>query len=163
MAINTESTHRRSASAASSVDEAGSDEGNSSGSVSTVSTANSTPFIGPQNHPGIPPLLHLASVGPVYGDPNQTAELGDDAFAWQLDEVEAQMRSLGVDINELHQIEADIMFAQYYYHYDPNDPPFPASNTIEDLFTKVSVLESFRFVVNRPLPCSFSTKTLTSI
>lgn len=125
MAIN---THRHSASAASSVDEAGSDEGNSSGSVSTVPTANSTPFIGPQNHPGIPPQFHL---GPLYGNPDQTTELGDDAFAWQLDEVETQMRLLGVDINELHQIEADIMFAQYYYHYDPDDGPFPASNTIE--------------------------------
>lgn len=129
MAFNTDSAHRRSASAASSVDEASSDEGNSSGSASTVPTANSTPFIGPQNHPGIPPQFHLASVHPVHG--NQTTEPGDDAFAWQLDEVETQMRLLGVDMNELHQLEVDLMFAQYYYHYDPNDPPFPASNTLE--------------------------------
>ena len=131
MAVNTESTHRRSGSAASSDDEAGSNEGSSGGSASTVPTVNSSPLMGPQNHPGIPPQFHLAPVNAVHGNPNQTADLDDDAFGWQLDEVETQMRLLGVDINELHQIECDIMFAQYYYHYDPNDPPFPPSNTVE--------------------------------
>jgi hypothetical protein len=28
-------------------------------------------------------------------------------------------------------MEADLMFAQYYYHFDPADGPFPPSNTIE--------------------------------
>ncbi|KAH0286440.1 hypothetical protein M436DRAFT_67964 [Aureobasidium namibiae CBS 147.97] len=160
MAINTEFTHRRSASAASSVNEAGSDGGSSSGSASTVATARSTPFIGPQNHPGLPPQFHPAPVDPVYGNLNarhdQTNRFEDTAFAFQLDQVETQIRLLdthgpysdvtlgseydadwseplpdGIDINELHAIEADIMFALYYNHYDPADGPFPASNTLE--------------------------------
>ena len=98
MAINTEFTHRRSASAASSVNEAGSDGGTSSGSASTVATARSTPFIGPQNHPGLPPQFHPAPIDPVYGNLNarhgQTTQLEGTAFAFQLDEVETQIRLL---------------------------------------------------------------------
>lgn len=32
-------------------------------------------------------------------------------------------------MNEIHAIEADMMFAEYYYHFDPADGPFPPSNT----------------------------------
>lgn len=100
MAGNTESSHRRTASAASSVDGAVSNDGTLSGPASTVPTARSTPFIGPQNHPGIPPQHHPATIGPnldnadVLGE--LTAQLEDPAFSSQLDEVQTQIRMLGL-------------------------------------------------------------------
>lgn len=37
----------------------------------------------------------------------------------------------GIDIAELRSIEADSMFAEYYYHFSPADSPFPGSNTAQ--------------------------------
>ncbi|CAD0113254.1 unnamed protein product [Aureobasidium uvarum] len=162
MAGNAEFTHRRSASAVSSVDGDPSNDGTASESASTVPTARSTPFIGPQNHPGIPTQHHPAGLGHASNNDDvpddHTLQVDNTAFASQMDEVQTQIRLLGtggpgqhsnpwgrthryranltepirtdgVDPNELHAIEADLMFAEYYYHYDPADGPFPASNT----------------------------------
>jgi hypothetical protein len=98
MANNTESSHRRSTSAVSSVDEAASNDGTLSGPASTVPTAKSTPFIGPQNHPGIPAQHHPNPVTGLIldnGDILQISLLDDTPFASQLDEVEGQIRMLG--------------------------------------------------------------------
>ena len=100
MANNTESSHRRSDSAASSVDGVDSNEGTLSGPASTVPTARSTPFIGPQNHPGIPPQHHPAANGPALDNADVldelAAQLEDPAFSSQLDEVQTQIRMLGL-------------------------------------------------------------------
>ncbi|KAH0348243.1 hypothetical protein KCU83_g6307, partial [Aureobasidium melanogenum] len=127
-------------------------------SASTVPTARSTPFIGPQNHPGIPPQHHPNALSQSLNNDDvsdsQASQLSDNAFASQLEEVQTQIRLLGsngphqpgrnsryranlteppradgVDMNEIHALEADMMFAQYYYHFDPADGPFPPSNT----------------------------------
>jgi hypothetical protein len=98
MANNTESSHRRSTSAVSSVDEADSNDGTLSGPASTVPTAKSTPFIGPQNHPGIPAQHHPNPVTGLTldnGDILEISLLDDIPFASQLDEVEGQIRMLG--------------------------------------------------------------------
>ncbi|CAD0092625.1 unnamed protein product [Aureobasidium vineae] len=162
MAGNAEFAHRRSASAVSSVDGALSNDGTASDSASTVPTARSTPFIGPQNRPGIPAQHHPAGVDYLSNNddvPDDHAlQVDDTAFASQMEEIQTQIRLLGtggpgqpsnpwgrthryranlteplradgVNPNELHAIEADLMFAEYYYHYDPADGPFPASNT----------------------------------
>ncbi|KAH0372897.1 hypothetical protein KCU65_g968, partial [Aureobasidium melanogenum] len=161
MAGNANSAHRRNASAVSSVDGAASHNGSepdSPASASTVPTARSTPFIGPQNHPGIAPQHHPNPLGQSLNNGDipdgDASQLGDSAFASQLEEVQTQIRMLGsngphpptrnsryranltlppradgVDLNELRTIEAEVMFAEYYYHYDPADGPFPASNT----------------------------------
>ncbi|KAG9568235.1 hypothetical protein KCV01_g19923, partial [Aureobasidium melanogenum] len=102
MARNAESAHRRSSSAVSSVDEAASHDGtvtDSPASASTVPTARSTPFIGPQNHPGIPPQHHPNALGQSLNNDDvpdsQASQLGDNAFASQLEEVQTQIRLLG--------------------------------------------------------------------
>lgn len=98
MSRNADSAHRRSSSAVSSVDEAVSDDGTvteSPASASTVPTARSTPFIGPQNHPGIPPQHHPAAINDV--PDSHASQLGDTAFASQLEEVQTQIRLLGTN------------------------------------------------------------------
>jgi hypothetical protein len=96
MASNTESSHRRSSSAVSSVDEVNSNDGTLSGPASTVPTARSTPFIGPQNHPGIPAHYHPAvsalSLDNTGGPGHH--QLHDVAFASQLAGIETQIRLL---------------------------------------------------------------------
>ncbi|KAI4851119.1 hypothetical protein E4T44_02331 [Aureobasidium sp. EXF-8845] len=151
MASNTEFTHRRSSSAVSSVDEVTSNDGTLSGPASIVPTARSTPFIGPQNHPGIPAQHHPAVPALSLGNNGGFGhhQLHDTAFASQMAGIESQMRLLnsigsgygvnfheptvpdGIDINELRAIEADSMFAEYYHHFDPADGPFPASNSAQ--------------------------------
>lgn len=101
MAGNADSAHRRSSSAVSSVDEAASHDGtvtDSPASASTIPTARSTPFIGPQNHPGIPAQHHPAALGQSPNDDvsdSHASQLGDTAFASQIEQVQTQIRMLG--------------------------------------------------------------------
>lgn len=101
MAGNADSAHRRSSSVVSSVDEAASHDGTvteSPASASTVPTARSTPFIGPQNHPGIPAQHHSAALGQSLNDDvsgTHASQLGHTAFASQIEEVQTQIRLLG--------------------------------------------------------------------
>lgn len=102
MAGHADSAHRRTSSAVSSVDGAASHNGtepDSPASASTVPTARSTPFIGPQNHPGIAPQHHPNPLGQSSNNGDipdgDASQLGDSAFASQLEEVQTQIRMLG--------------------------------------------------------------------
>jgi hypothetical protein len=96
MASNTGFTHRRSSSAVSSADEVTSNDGTLSGPASTVPTARSTPFIGPQNHPGIPAQYHPAVPALALNDNDGSGNHPplDAAFASQLAGIETQIRLL---------------------------------------------------------------------
>ncbi|KAI5210395.1 hypothetical protein E4T39_00213 [Aureobasidium subglaciale] len=155
MARNSDSPHGDPSSAASSDEESVSDNGTISGPPSTVPTANNSPFIGPRNHPGIPAQYHPAATVPALSQALQLVlpQAGQDPFASQIDEVEVHLgilgtgnhvspwgnpapyravlyyppRTDGIDMAELHAVEADVMFARHYYDYDPEDDYFPAS------------------------------------